>query len=120
MYSLEVRSAADETCIMPAISKMIADSELSEIGSGVEPNDLQKIAVRYLNIPQPEIDACKASAREDMEGFKFKLLEHWRKRNPGPDARRKLFECLEQARKEEGLINLFCYRFLVSNTHPSK
>ena len=41
----------------------IDDSELSEIGSGVGPNELQKIAVRYLKIPQPAIDTYKASAR---------------------------------------------------------
>ena len=98
---------------MSTITKIIRDSELSEIGSGVGPNDLQKIAVRYLNVPQPAIDTYKASAREDMEGFKFKLLEHWRNQNPGPGSRKKLFDCLEQAREKEGLINILCYRFLM-------
>ena len=87
---------------MSAISENLADSELSAIGSGVGPNELQKIAVRYLHVPQPVIDTHKASAREDMEGFKFKLLEHWRNQNPGPSARKKLFDCLEQARENEG------------------
>ncbi len=93
----------------------LADSDLSEIGSGIGPNDLQKIAVRYLHVPQPAIDTYKASSREDIEGFKFKLLEHWRNQNPGPDAKKKLFDLLEQARKEEGLINILCYRFLVQD-----
>ncbi len=43
----------------------IDDSELSKIGSGVGPNELQKIAVRYLKVPQPAIDTYKASARYD-------------------------------------------------------
>ena len=46
-------------------SGCIEDSELSAIGSGVGPNDLQKIAVRYLKVPQPAIDTYKASARYD-------------------------------------------------------
>ncbi len=41
----------------------IDDNELSKIGSGVGPNELQKIAVRYLKVPQPAIDTYKASAR---------------------------------------------------------
>ncbi len=44
-------------------SEVIDDSELSKIGSGVGPNELQKIAVRYLKIPQPAIDTYRASAR---------------------------------------------------------
>ena len=96
----------------------VHDSDLSKIGSGVGPNDLQKIAVRYLKVPQPAIDTYKASARENIELFKFKLLEHWRNQNPGSDARKKLFELLEQARKEEGLINMLCYRFLVQDLGP--
>ncbi len=90
----------------------ISDSDLSKIGSGAGPNDLQKIAVRYLEVPQPATDTYKASTREDMEGFKFKLLEHWRNQNPDPDARQKLFDLLEKARKE-GLINKQYYEFLL-------
>ncbi len=101
-----------------AAASSICDSDLSEIGSGVGPNDLQKIAVRYLNVPQAVIDTYKASAREDMEGFKFKLLENWRNQNPGPDARKKLFDLLEEARKDEGLINILCYRFLQQDLGP--
>ena len=46
-------------------SGCIGDSNLSEIVSGVGPNELQKIAVRYLKVPQPAIDTYKASARYD-------------------------------------------------------
>ncbi len=44
-------------------SGCIDDSELSVIGSGIGPNELQKIAVRHLKVPQPAIDTYKASAR---------------------------------------------------------
>ena len=101
-------------------TSQIHDSDLSEIGSGIGPNDLQKIAVRYLDVPQPVIDTYKASAREDIELFKFKLLQHWRNQNPGQDARKRLFEILEQARKEEGLINVWCYRFLAQDLGPDE
>ncbi len=47
----------------------IDDSELSVIGSGVGPNELQKIAVRYLKVPQPAIDTYKASARYDKVSY---------------------------------------------------
>ena len=97
----------------------INDGDLSEIGSGVGPNDLQKIAVRYLEVPQPAIDTYKASAREDIELFKFKLLQHWRNQNPGPDARKRLFHILDEARKKEGLINILSYRFLVQDLGPN-
>ena len=100
---------------MSVVSENLSDNELSAIGSGVGPNELQKIAVRYLHVPQPAIDTYKASAREDMEVFKFKLLEHWRNQNPGPKAQKKLFDCLEQAREKEGLINISCYKFLMEN-----
>ena len=48
-------------------SGCIDDSELSKIGSGVGPNELQKIAVRYLKVPQPAIDTYKASPRYDKD-----------------------------------------------------
>ena len=41
----------------------VDDNELSEIGYGVGPIELQKIAVRYLKVPQPAIDTYKASTR---------------------------------------------------------
>ena len=53
-----------------------------------------------------------------MECFKFKILEHWRNQNPGPDARKKLFDLLENARENEGLINIECYRFLTQSIRP--
>ncbi len=98
----------------------VSDSDLSNIGSGVGPNDLQKIAVRYLNVPQPSIDTYKASARDDIELFKFKILQHWRNQNTVGETRRKLFDLLEQARTKEGLINIQCYKFLTQDHQPQK
>ncbi len=102
---------------MAADSK-INDSDLSKIGSGIGPNDLEKIALRYMNIPQPTIDTLKASAGRDMEKFKFNILKQWRNQNPGANARQRLFDLLEESRTQEGLINIFCYRFLAENTFP--
>ncbi len=62
------QDSTDITCMMERTQIIkdkgcIDDSELSAIGSGVGPNELQKIAVRYLKVPQPAIDTYKASAR---------------------------------------------------------
>ncbi len=92
---------------------LIDDSDLTKIGSGVGPNELQTIARQYLNVPEHDIETYEASVRGDIKRLKFKILEHWRNQNPGPDARKKLFDLLEQARKDTGLIDIKCYRLLV-------
>ncbi len=91
----------------------IDDSDLNRIGSGVGPNNLMDIARSYLNVPEHDIETYEASVRGDMKTLKFKILEHWRNQNPGPDARKKLFDLLEQARKVTGSISRECYRFLL-------
>ncbi len=96
-------------------SECIEDSDLNKIGSGVGPNQLQDIARSYLNVPEHDIETYEASARGDIQTFKFKILEHWRNKNHGPDARKKLFDLLEQARKDAGLIDRKCYWFLVED-----
>ncbi len=101
-------------------NSVINDSDLSEIGSGIGPNDLEKIALRYLSIPHPTIETLKAGAGQDIEKFKFNTLKLWRNQNPGQNARRKLYDLLEKARTEEGLINIFCYNFLSQNTNSNK
>ncbi len=96
-------------------SGCIDSTDISKIASGVGPNDLQAIARQYLNIPECDIETYEASMRGDVKRLKFKILAHWRNQNPGPDARKKLFDKLELARKEHGLIDISCYKFLVED-----
>ncbi len=94
------------------------DSDLNRIGSGVGPNDLMDIARSYLNVPEHVIETYEASVRSSIGRLKFKILEHWRNQNPGPDARKRLFDLLEQARKDKGLISIDSYKFLVESLVP--
>ncbi len=98
------------------VNGSIADSDLNKIGSGVGPNSLMDIARQYLDIPECDIETYEASYRGDITRLKFKILEHWRNKNPGPDARGKLFNLLEKARKEHGQIDRKCYMFLVQSS----
>ncbi len=96
----------------------INDDELNKIGSGVGPNSLMDIARSYLNVPEHDIETYEASVRNDIKRLKFKILEHWRNQNPGPDAREKLFDLLDKARKAHGGIDIQSYRFLKGALEP--
>ncbi len=80
-----------------------------------EYNNWEKIALQYLKTPQPLIDKFKPFVLEEkcIEEFKFKMLEHWRDQNPVPDARKRLFGLLEEARKRKELLDVERYRFLM-------
>ena len=97
----------------------ISDGELNKIGSGIGPSNLMDIARQYLNIPEHDIETYEASVRGDIKRLKFKILEQWRNQNPGPDARKKLFDLLDQARKEHGGIDIQSYKFLVQPLGPN-
>ncbi len=96
----------------------INDYELNRIGSGVGPNSLMDIARSYLNVPEHDIETYEASVRGDIKRLKFKILEHWRNQNPGPDARGKLFDLLDKARKAHGGIDIQSYKFLKDVREP--
>ncbi len=100
-------------------NECIDDRDLNRIGSGVGAYNLMDIARSYLNVPEHDIETYEASVRGDMKTLKFKILEHWRNQNPGPDARNKLFDLLEQARKATGSINREYYRFLLESPGKS-
>ena len=102
-----------------ATDEHINDEELNKIGSGVSSNNLMDIARQYLNIPEHDIVTYETSVRGDIKRLKFKILEQWRNQNPGPDARRKLFNLLDEARKENGLIDLKSYKFLQQVLEPN-
>ena len=48
---------------------------------------METFALRYLGLDGDQIQTISDSRRENKEGFKFDILEHWRNRNPGPNAR---------------------------------
>ncbi len=91
------------------------DCDLNRIGSGIGSNNLMDIARSYLNVPEHDIETYEEITIKDKRRLKFKILEHWRNKNPGPDARKKLFDLLDQSRKATGLISIDCYRFLLES-----
>ncbi len=100
------------------MSGYINDDELNKIGSGIGPNNLMDIARSYLKVPEEEIETYESITGNDKKRLKFKILEHWRNQNPGPDARNELFNLLEQARREHGGIDIKHYKFLVQPAGP--
>ncbi len=96
----------------------INDDELNQIGSGVGPNSLMDIARSYLNVPEHDIETYEASVPGNIQRLKFKILEHWRNQNPGPDASEKLYDLLDKARKAHGGIDIQSYKFLKDVREP--
>ena len=48
---------------------------------------METFALAYLRIDGDKIQTMSDSRRDNREGFKFDILEHWRNKNPGPNAR---------------------------------
>ncbi len=65
----------------------------------VPPADLEHIAVEYMGIKRHEIKDINAAVREQTEMKKFQILEMWRNRYCGPDARAELLDILSKCRK---------------------
>ncbi len=95
-----------------AQNSRVEDSDLSRIGRGISPQSMRTVAVEHFLIPIAEVDSFQASAREDVEDFKLKCLEHWRNENDTEDARRKLYMILSRA-SQDGLLDSDCFKFLM-------
>ena len=48
---------------------------------------METFARNYLRLDGDQIQTISDSRRDNREGFKFDILEHWRNQNPGPNAR---------------------------------
>ncbi len=83
----------------------------------VNPYSLRQIAVSYLGIPEGRVATFEASAGKDTDLFKFKIIEYWRNRNPGPNARSELHALLMKG-AADGLINSSVFSSLL--TTPKK
>ena len=90
-------------------SSSLQDNVLMAIVRDVSPADLEHIAVEYMGIKNHEIQDINAAVREQTEMKKFLILEMWRDRYCGPDARAALLDILNKARKE-GLISEEAYQ----------
>ena len=51
------------------------------------PQSLETFARRYLRLSGDQIQTISSSRRDNKDGLKFDILEHWRNQNPGPNAR---------------------------------
>ncbi len=75
-------------------AKILPDSVIMKAINHVSPEDLQKIAIQYMGIKHPEIQTLAASERENINMFKFRIVELWRNRNPLPDINWRLYNIL--------------------------
>ena len=85
-----------------------------EIIRDVSPTSLEHIAVEHMGIKNHEIKDINAATREQIDMKKYQILELWRNRYTGPDARVALLEILTKARKD-GLISEEAYEPLMEN-----
>ncbi len=90
-------------------SDTLPDSTLVEVVKDISPHDLDYIAVEHMGIKHHEIQDISASVREQIDMRKYQILELWRNRYTGPDARAALLEILTKARKD-GLISDEAYQ----------
>ena len=91
--------------------------EVSALAYHFPPNDMYRIAVEFLQIPQPAIDHADISCRDNIE-FAKKCFEIWINNYRGNNIRTDLYRCLTSVSRE-GLINRNIYQFLKSNCHHS-
>ena len=75
-------------------SKILPDSVIMKTVDHVSPEDLENIAIQYMGIKHTEIQTLKAAERENISMFKFRIVEMWRNRNPGPDVNWRLYRIL--------------------------
>ncbi len=86
----------------------LQDNVLMAIVRDVSPADLEHIAVEYMGIKRHEIQDIGAAVREQTEMKKFQILEMWRNRYCGPDARAELQDILSKARKKDLISKEVC------------
>ena len=99
-------------------NRSLQDNVLMEIIKDVSPADLENIAVEYMGIKNHEIKDIDAAVREQTEMKKFKILEMWRDRYCGPDARAELQDILSKAMKKNLISEEVCQP--IKQHHTSK
>ncbi len=72
-------------------ARILPDSVIMGVIDHVSPEDLQTIAIEYMGIKHPEIQTLAESEREDINMFKFRIVERWRNRNPDHDVNWNLY-----------------------------
>ena len=87
---------ATESCSSLAV-EILPDSVIMNVIDNVSPEDLKTIAMEYMGIKHPEIQTLAESERENINMFKFRIVERWRNRNPDTDVNWKLYRILTES-----------------------
>ena len=85
----------------------ISNDDLRKIVSQIDAEKLNQIGQEFLDVTPTDLQNYLFSAKGDVELYKFKILESWRNKNDGPDARQNLYEILLEA-SEKQLIDPEC------------
>ncbi len=93
--------------------QLVSDKDIIELSQWISPHHMVKIAVRYLDVPLHLIDAYRLEAHMDSLLFNFRIFEHWCNRHGGPKPKEELLRLLKQASREEGLIDMSRFSFLM-------
>ena len=78
--------------------RLLSDAILMEHATNLPPQTMYKIAVRYLKVKMTQIEFWQARWREDVVRINFEILNNWRTRNDGPQARAELDKILHRAK----------------------
>ncbi len=85
-----------------------------EVIKDISPAVLEQIAIKYMGIRNHEIQDISVAVREQIDMKKYQILELWRNRYSGPDAKAALLEILSKA-QQQGLISRDAYKSLMEN-----
>ena len=63
----------------------LTNRHLVDIAEVISPNDLESIALKYLNISTEKIKTLKAENKENPDALKRDVVRIWANRNSGPN-----------------------------------
>ncbi len=75
-------------------ARILPDTVIMDVIEPISPEDLQTVAIQHMAIKHTEIQTLAASERENINMFKFRIVELWRNRNPLPDVNWRLYNIL--------------------------
>ncbi len=76
----------------------LSDDILMKYATNIPPQDMYRIAVKYLKVKMTQIEFWQAQWREDVVRINFEILDNWRNRNDGPHAKDNLEQILQKAK----------------------
>ena len=94
----------------------LTDKVLMEHAGNIPPQTMYKIAVEYLKISKTQIQFWQEKWRDDVVRINFEILDNWRKRNRGPNAKDELGMILKRSQfyiAAQQYLTYVCYVFMI-------